>query len=450
MTNLLLTFYGDDFTGSTDALEGLALNGVPTALFFEPPAPEQLAGRFAGLRAVGVAGASRSMSPAEMEAELRPRFAALKALGAPLTHYKVCSTFDSSPTVGSIGRAADIGAEIFGAPAIPLMVGAPGLKRYVVFGNLFATVGETTHRIDRHPTMSKHPVTPMREADLRLHLGQQTDKAIALIDMRHLAEGDAALAARFHSLVADGAEIVLLDTLDEAHLSIIGRLLWSLRGEQNLFVVGSSGVEYALTAHWHAAGIVEKPPPPEPADHAGQIVVISGSASPVSAEQIDWAEANGFCAIRLDSAALVDPDAANSAREAAIAPALMALGSGRSVVLYSAHGSDDPAIAATKARLPAGANAGQQLGTQQGLVLRALLERVPELRRVCVAGGDTCSHAVRQLDIRALEVLAPLAPGGPLCRATARTPRFDGLEIVLKGGQVGKADFYGVVLRGSA
>src|SRR5690606_29178031 len=310
MTNLLLTFYGDDFTGSTDALEGLALNGVPAALFLEPPSPDQLVGRFAGLRAVGVAGASRSMSPAEMEAELRPRFAALKALGAPLTHYKVCSTFDSSPAVGSIGRAADIGAEVFGASAIPLMVGTPGLKRYVVFGNLFAAVGETTYRIDRHPTMSRHPVTPMREADLRLHLGQQTDKTIALIDMRHLAEGDAAVAARFQSMVADGAEIVLFDTLDEAHLPIIGRLLWSLCGKQSLFVIGSSGVEYALTAHWQAAGLVEKSPPPEPADHAGQIVVISGSASPVSAEQIDWAEANGFCAIRLDSAALVDPDAA--------------------------------------------------------------------------------------------------------------------------------------------
>src|SRR5690606_33219240 len=33
---LLLTFYGDDFTGSADAMEALALGGVPTALFLEP------------------------------------------------------------------------------------------------------------------------------------------------------------------------------------------------------------------------------------------------------------------------------------------------------------------------------------------------------------------------------------------------------------------------------
>ena len=37
---LLLTFYGDDFTGSTDAMESLARAGVRTILFLEPPTAE--------------------------------------------------------------------------------------------------------------------------------------------------------------------------------------------------------------------------------------------------------------------------------------------------------------------------------------------------------------------------------------------------------------------------
>jgi hypothetical protein len=49
--------------------------------------------------------------------------------------------------------------------------GGPGAAgRYQAFGNLFATVEGTAYRLDRHPTMSRHPVTPMTEADLRLHL----------------------------------------------------------------------------------------------------------------------------------------------------------------------------------------------------------------------------------------------------------------------------------------
>ena len=31
-----LVYYGDDFTGSTDALEALTVAGVPTVLFFQP------------------------------------------------------------------------------------------------------------------------------------------------------------------------------------------------------------------------------------------------------------------------------------------------------------------------------------------------------------------------------------------------------------------------------
>ena len=41
MTPLLLTFYGDDFTGSTDAMEALSVNGVPAVLFLAPPSPQE-------------------------------------------------------------------------------------------------------------------------------------------------------------------------------------------------------------------------------------------------------------------------------------------------------------------------------------------------------------------------------------------------------------------------
>jgi uncharacterized protein YgbK (DUF1537 family) len=185
MRELLLTFYGDDFTGSADAMESLALHGVRSVLFLSPPSAELLREKFPEVEAVGVAGASRAMTPAQMEASLPAIFAQLQRLNARLFHYKVCSTFDSSPSIGSIGKAFEIGQRIFRSPFVPLLVGAPVLKRYCVFGNLFATVGEETFRIDRHPMMSRHPVTPMNEGDLRLHLGQQTDATIALFDLLH-------------------------------------------------------------------------------------------------------------------------------------------------------------------------------------------------------------------------------------------------------------------------
>lgn len=444
MRPLLLTFYGDDFTGSTDAMEVLEIGGVHTVLFLEPPTREQLE-RFPNVRAVGIAGVSRTFTPAQMDSELTPAFEAIRTLGAPIFHYKVCSTFDSSPSIGSIGRAIDIGARVFEPPVIPLIVGAPRLNRFVAFGNLFARIKGVTYRLDRHPTMSKHPITPMTESDLRLHLGKQTDKPIGLIDLLTLDDGEAAVDASYDAQIADGKGIILFDTLDTDHLWQIGRKLWSLCGEHPLFVPGSSGLEYALTAYWQSTGVIDTPQPLPSPGIVDQLLVVAGSASPTTAEQIDYALNSGYHGIRLDAGRLVDPTTADSEREATVTTALRVLADGHSVLLYSSHGPDDPAIAATQAHMERigldPKQVGSLLGTQQGKILREILER-SDLKRVCVAGGDTCGYATRQLGIYALQVLAPIAPGAPLCKASSDNPRFDGLEIALKGGQNGIADFF--------
>src|SRR5699024_10502732 len=108
----------------------------------------------------------------------------IKELGTPVNHYKICSTFDSSPDVGSIGKVLNMMLELNNEQQyVPIIAGAPTLHRYTVFGNHFAKVGSEIFRLDRHPVMSKHPITPMEEADLLKHLGKQTDKPLALVNV---------------------------------------------------------------------------------------------------------------------------------------------------------------------------------------------------------------------------------------------------------------------------
>ncbi len=451
MSDLLMTFYGDDFTGSTDAMECLEINGIPAVLFLEPPTQEQLQGRFSRVRGVGVAGVSRTMTPEQMDGELIPKFKALNALGAPFFHYKICSTFDSSPRIGSIGHAIDIGWDIFRPPMVPMMVGAPFLRRYVAFGNLFARVGGVTYRLDRHPTMSSHPITPMNESDLRVHLGKQTNKKIGLIDTWHMSKTEAEIDNRLGQLFQEGVEIVIFDTLDNSQMMQIGRIVWSLQGEKTVFLVGSSGFEYSLGMYLQSIGVVEEPAPLQSPGKVDQLLIVSGSCAPPTAEQIHWALDQGFVGVRLDAPRLVDPSTAETERAKVVREALELLQKGHSAILYSALGPDDPAIAETNERMAAigldPRSVGHKLGTQQGLILRELLERT-ELKRVCVAGGDTCGYASKQLGIYALEMIIPVAPGAPLCRASSEERRFDGLEISLKGGQNGVADYFGRIFHG--
>jgi uncharacterized protein YgbK (DUF1537 family) len=259
---------------------------------------------------------------------------------------------------------------------------------------------------------------------------------------------------RFEAILASQSEIVLFDVLDEPRLADVGRLIWDrARGDGTLFAVGSSGVEYALTAHWRASGETPEPMPyrkPEPVD---AIAVVSGSCSPVTGGQIEWARKHGFAVVELSSESLVDPDKADGERSRAIGEAVAALDRGRSVVVCTAVAPDDPRIAETLRRwsergLPPH-QTRERIGAQLGRLLRELLDARP-LRRVVVAGGDTSGHVVRRSGIDVLEVVAPMSPGSPLCRASSSRARVDGLEVVLKGGQIGQSDFFGTILRGEA
>jgi len=438
----VVTFYGDDFSGSTDVMEVLAANGLETVLFLDVPEERQLE-RFPNCRAIGIAGSSRSQSPAWMTTHLPRIFQALQQLQAPLCHYKICSTFDSSPQVGSIGRALEIGQEIFGSPHVPLVVGAPALRRYCLFGNLFATVNGETHRLDRHPTMSRHPVTPMAESDLRLHLAAQTSKRIGLLDILALRSGQT--RERFQQLLDQGLEVILFDIADEASLQQVGSLLWSLRSQPQSFLVGSSGIEYALTAWWRSSDCL--PPAVEfpSAGETDRIIVVSGSGSPVTERQIRWAMARGFGSIAIDVSRLLEQG--NAAAEAArvLRLALAELDAGRSVVLHTALGpSDARLLGAARRSAP---EFQEKLGFCLGQLLREILLH-STVRRAVICGGDTSARAGPQLGIFAVTTLKPLAPGSPLCLTWSDNPRFDGLEIVFKGGQVGGENFFGLVLRG--
>jgi uncharacterized protein YgbK (DUF1537 family) len=425
-SGILYAYYGDDFTGSTDVLEALALQGVSAVLFMAVPDSTALKA-FANCRAIGIAGESRSRKPEWMDRNLPPVFRALRALGAPVNHYKVCSTFDSSPRIGNIGRAMELGMKTFGARYVPVVAGAPRLGRAVAYGNLFAAAEGAMYRIDRHPTMRHHPTTPMREADLRLHLARQTALPTGLVDLSSLVAGNA--ADRLDAELRSGARVIVFDAIDEAMLEQTAQLICSRAGHRRIFAVGSSGLTAGLLLHWRRLGSISETPKLRPATAADRILVLSGSCSPATAKQIRRASQMGFVTCRLREPASWDGQTRRSLR---------ALQRGESAVLYTALGPDS---------IDGQGHYGEAFGAALGARLRELLI-VSGVQRVVIAGGDTSTRVVKQLGITALTFAAPVAPGAPLCRAHAPGSPLDGLELVLKGGQVGSDDFFAKVLDG--
>jgi len=391
----LLTYYGDDFTGSTDVMEALASHGVQTVLFTRLPTPQQFA-PFKDYEAIGLAGTSRSQTPDWMDAHLPAVFEWLKRLDGQFCHYKVCSTFDSSPKIGSIGRATEIGLRVFHQERAALVVGAPQLKRYTFAGHLFAAYQGKVYRIDRHPVMSVHPVTPMDDSDLLLHLAKQTK-----------------------------AEVDLIDVHDAATQAAAGEALLQNPG----FVVGSSGVEYALMSSLKKSRNAAFPPVPA----VKQTLVISGSVSPTTERQIKYAAQHGFTPIAADALQLAKGE------NAILAKVRVLMEQGASPLIYSASG---PASDRGE-RLKSIPNGREILSKTLGQIARQIVSDF-KLKRLIIAGGDTSSHALGELDIHALTTRFPLTetPGSPLCTAHSSHPDFDGLEVAMKGGQVGGDEYF--------
>ncbi|MDO9418430.1 four-carbon acid sugar kinase family protein [Pararhizobium sp.] len=437
--SLLLSYYGDDLTGSTDVMEALASNGVPTVLFMDQP-DEALLQRFGHCGAIGLAGTSRSETPAWMDENLTPAFTWLKSLNAAICHYKVCSTFDSSPGIGNIGKAVEIGKALFDQALVPLLVGAPQLKRYTAFGQLFAAYQGEVYRIDRHPVMSRHPVTPMAEADLRLHLAGQTALTAALADLAILAAPDS--DARVDALCRDRDGMVLFDVDSPESQARAGAQLWRIRQKNGWFVAGSSGVEYALLSAWREAGLIGEPAEFVLPGKAERLAVVSGSVSPTTERQICHALDNGFDGIGLDPLVLLG-EGGEQAVEKAVEAGLAILKNGRSVILHTALGPS----ADRGGEIDRIAGSRHRLGRMLGAILRRLVE-AEGLSRAVIAGGDTSSHALKEMHVQALTTLLPLpqTPGSPLCTAHGLHKQTNGLQIALKGGQVG-ADGYFAQIR---
>jgi uncharacterized protein YgbK (DUF1537 family) len=173
---------------------------------------------------------------------------------------------------------------------------------------------------------------------------------------------------------------------------------------------------------------------------------VSGSCSPVTASQIAWARAHRFHAERLDLARALSRETTAHEIERVVEVGARAVAEGRSPVIFSAEGPDDPSVVRFEAIASSAgldrATAARDVGRILGEVMRRLLDRTL-LRRIVVAGGDSSGEVAGALEIEALTVAASLAPGAPLCRAWSSVTKRDGLELVLKGGQMGDATFFG-------
>ena len=393
-----IVFIGDDFTGASDSLATYERAGMRARMVLGAAGSD-------GLEALGLPTDLRSLAPARARDEIDRLWPRVAAEAPQVIHFKVCSTFDSAPEVGSIGAVTQELMDRFSPDVVAVIGGQPSLGRHCAFGTLFARGPDgETHRIDRHPIMSRHPVTPMREADLRRHLAAQGLDGLALISVSDLrTPEDVAKTLR--------AGPALIDATHADDLPRIAEALRLAGGRQLL--VGASSVAEILGAGTHREPSNAVLPPA-----STNILLFAGSRSQTTATQV--AEASSYTKLALT------PEALRSG--ALIAPAQDLLSAGTPTLVHLLPDADYGL-------------SPDALADQCAAFVAALLDRA-EVGHLGLAGGDTSSRICAQLGFDALAFEHTLAPGVCICVASHAAPQRDRMRVMLKGGQMGPRDLF--------
>ena len=429
----LLMFYGDDFTGSADLVMQYQRYGFPGLIFLGEPDVEKLREAAHRFPVVGIAGVTRAMAPGQIERTIEPALRAFRDLEPDLVQYKVCSTADSSPTVGSFAPAIRLGRELWGKRPVPVLVAQPALGRYTAFSNHFAVDRGVVYRLDRQPVMANHPSTPMREADLRLHIAEQIGAPLGAVTLEDLRASDCGEQC-YREASDAGLEAVVVDSMTTDDLRRAGELVLASAGGSTVFAVGSGGLSTGVAAALGGVRSIESPT----VDAVGTpMLAVSGSCSPLTSDQIDSALNAGWVGIPLDSTIGDERWEAELVR--AEECALAANRAGRNAVVYTCGvGRSRESVPVSVTKVAGGLARIVRLVREEGTLDRAL-----------IVGGDTSGHVVTELGAHAILSKGVVGDHTLLFELQADDSVVDGLEAVLKGGQIGGEDFFELVRTGS-
>lgn len=413
---MLIGAVADDITGATDLCLMLSREGLRTVQVIGAPAPGV---NLPAADAVVIALKSRSI-PAKQAVDLSLDAAqALRAGGAEQILFKYCSTFDSTDD-GNIGPVAAALMDWMGADLTIACPSFPAAGRTTYLGHLF--VGD---QLLSDSPLKDHPLNPMHDANLVRVLGRQTVLPVGLVTIATIREGEPAIRKAFAEQRAAGKRILIVDTLTDADLRVVGAACSGMP-----LVTGGSGIALGLAANVIASGrVVPRVRPSRMPAPPGRQAVLAGSCSVATHAQIAAARSAGLPTLALDVDALAD----GRQSAAVLAAWALAQAAGTTPVLHSSAEPDE--LRAIQGRIGRHASGALVEGC---LAQVAVLLRDAGFTRFLIAGGETSGAVVAALGVASLEIGPEIDPGLPWTRSIGGLR----LALALKSGNFGSRDVF--------
>lgn len=407
----MIGIIADDVTGGTDVAVACRRQGLRTGIVFGSPGENSIDSTW---DVAVVALKTRTIPAADAVAQSVSAAEALRAHGADQLYLKYCSTFDSTAS-GNIGPVLDALVELTGAGRVITTPSSPEHGRTVYGGQLFVNgipLAESP--------MRDHPLTPMRDSDLiRLLDRQLSEPSSRVIHHDVVRAGTQALRAAITD-PQQSTRYLFPDAIDEEDLLTVARAAL----DQPL-LAGAAGLAGALARAVVENRAAAQHPAPTAHEH-GRTIVLAGSCSRRTLEQIEAMAQAGRPLHRLD--ALGDQDPSVLAEQA--------------LAWYDTLDRDAPAPLIYASLPPEQLHAVQErLGVERSAaILEEAISRVAQgvrargVTRFITAGGETSGAVIAALDVRSGEIGSEAARGVPWIHGD------DGMRFLLKSGNFGDAD----------
>lgn len=397
----------DDFTGASDAASFLRKQGLKTILFNEIPK--------GSLRescdAVVIALKSRTAPVKEAVDDSMSALKWMKENGAQQLYVKYCSTFDSTKE-GNIGPILDAALEEFQIPYTILCPSLPVNGRTVKDGCLYV------NGVPLHEThMKNHPLTPMWDADISVLMREQSKYPCMKLTGEELREGKVFVQKKIEAF-AEGKEhfYVIPDYYEDIHG------VWIYSCFDNLpLLSGGSGLlgnyEYYTVNVPETSG--------EELKEVGRTLLLAGSCSKATLEQIEKYKATGNPTVRIDPWDLIAGTTS--------AKMLWEACKGQDKVLFY---SSDRAENVRKAQEEGKEKVAEMLEQTMAALARYAVQ--DGYTQVIVAGGETSGAVTKGLGYESYIIGESIAPGVPVMVPMSAKE----IRLVLKSGNFGQPEFF--------
>ena len=369
------------------------------------------------VQALSVNMASRHLAADEARERTRETVRWLLSMGCRSFYKKIDSTLR-----GNVGAEIAILAHDPKWDLVAIAPAFPGAGR-ITLGGYQLVAGNPVN-------LSAYAQDPLAPA-LESHVPSLLKGRVGLIEWQQVRQGAGIIAEHFTRLRSQGVRQVVLDAVTPDDLRAIALAIHM--APFMVLPVGSAGLAGALSAVRQGPPLLTAPSLPPVGSRTPPVLLISGSANPVSLNQLQELELTTRLVLADIRQLLLTGEEEIDRLSRQVLQSLVA---GRDVILTTAISSErlqsDQALGAELGL--SAFQLGHHLSALMGRLARRIVEQ-GEVENLVLVGGETAEAVLAELPGDRLEILSALLPAIPVAHLVGTR-----LRVVTKSGGFGEPD----------